>query len=908
MKTIRQTAFALFLLLISFLAVSCNEIVSDEESKTNACEIRIALGDLPTDSTEGRTVKPDKLVETELSYKLVATKGNNELEEYWATYEEMIRATLLLDAGEWSFTLDAYTAEGKDAALHGVTTKEIKNGTNTLNFDMKQTASGVGSFCMNLTLGKDPDFTQVKAKICNVDGTPLTADMMGDSYNPETDGSLEQIWTSEDFAAEDFDGTVTFAVSDNVPTGSYLLFFTLTDKNGEEREFPAAVYVAPGNNSTDSYDVSKSGTHTALYSVTYSDGVDNEEIEVPVDEALYKAGDAVTVKSSVERIGYTFGSWVRSDTGGSVKPGDSFEMPDKNLTLTPNWIPAGNTQYSVEHHLQNVNETKTAAANSYTLDSTTIEQKYGVTLDLTEAEPRVYTGYTAQSVAQKTIAADGSTVVVIRYDRNTDTVYRVEHYLQDLNENKTDVVETYTIDGSASEKKTGITGVWTAAAAKTYTGFTAQPFEQAEIAADGSTIVNIYYNRDRYGVTYADGVADETITVPESTDWCYEATVTVASAPTRTGYTFACWNRSDSAAVCEAGSTFTMPAAAVTLTAAWTANTNTAYNVNHHWQNLNAAGTGVQSTYTLHESEQMTGTTGGDTSAVEKTYTGFTAQPFSQTKIAADGSTVVDIYYNRNSDTVYTVRHYKQNLNPAGTDVSGTDITADYTVDAAAPDSRAGTTGALTVVVAETYEGFTAQPFEQTAIAADGSTVVNIYYNRNTYTVTYNDGVANETITVPESTDWCYGATVTVSNAVPKRTGYTFLGWAETDSATSATYSSAGNMSVIMGAAPVTLYAVWAKNAVPGGNIIITANEYTDMQIFTCELTGTNKNVLTFTGEEGYDSYEWWIGIADSASGDLRIYEWDTSSVSAGTYDVTLIVTDSSGVPRSQVMTIVIGR
>ena len=40
----------------------------------------------------------------------------------------------------------------------------------------------------------------------------------------------------------------------------------------------------------------------------------------------------------------------------------------------------------------------------------------------------------------------------------------------------------------------------TAAAAKTVAGFTAQSFQQKNIAGDGSTVVDIYYNRNSYGV------------------------------------------------------------------------------------------------------------------------------------------------------------------------------------------------------------------------------------------------------------------------------------------------------------------------------------------------------------------------------------------------------------------------
>ena len=70
------------------------------------------------------------------------------------------------------------------------------------------------------------------------------------------------------------------------------------------------------------------------------------------------------------------------------------------------------------------------------------------------------------------------------------------------------------------------------------------------------------------------------------------------------------------------------------------------YTVNHMWQNIN------DDEYTVHESETLTGTTREDTAAVARDYTGFTVQTFTQVEIAGDGTTVVNIYYNRNEYTV----------------------------------------------------------------------------------------------------------------------------------------------------------------------------------------------------------------------------------------------------------------
>ena len=79
----------------------------------------------------------------------------------------------------------------------------------------------------------------------------------------------------------------------------------------------------------------------------------------------------------------------------------------------------------------------------------------------------------------------------------------------------------------------------------------------------------------------------------------------------------------------------------MTLYAQWTAGTGTAYKVEHWQQNIADDG------YTLERTEPMTGTTGEETAAKAEETAGFTAKEFVQEKIAADGSTVVKIWYDR---------------------------------------------------------------------------------------------------------------------------------------------------------------------------------------------------------------------------------------------------------------------
>jgi hypothetical protein len=51
---------------------------------------------------------------------------------------------------------------------------------------------------------------------------------------------------------------------------------------------------------------------------------------------------------------------------------------------------------------------------------------------------------------------------------------------------------------------------------------------------------------------------------------------------------------------------------------------------------------------------------------------------------------------------------------------------------------KLGTTEGLTNATANTYSGFTVQPIEQKEISGDSSTVVEVKYSRNTYTIDFD--------------------------------------------------------------------------------------------------------------------------------------------------------------------------
>lgn len=77
------------------------------------------------------------------------------------------------------------------------------------------------------------------------------------------------------------------------------------------------------------------------------------------------------------------------------------------------------------------------------------------------------------------------------------------------------------------------------------------------------------------------------------------------------------------------------------------------------------------------------------------------------------------------ANTTYTVIHWQENADDNGYSYAESD------------KDQPGASGAQTAARAKSYPGFTAQSFTQETIAGDGSTIVNVYYKRNEYTVTF---------------------------------------------------------------------------------------------------------------------------------------------------------------------------
>jgi len=134
---------------------------------------------------------------------------------------------------------------------------------------------------------------------------------------------------------------------------------------------------------------------------------------------------------------------------------------------------------------------------------------------------------------------------------------------------------------------------------------------------------------------------------------------------------------------------------------------------------------------------------------------------------AVNEDITVTLYYVAGT-AKYTVKHYYQNLE------DGSQYTMDPTIV-----ELTGDIDAYTEADANNKPGFRCKGIPQNTIAADGTTVVEIYYDREYYTAVFD---VNGGINGPEPIYAKYGTTFKVSDIQqPERKGYVFEDWFDPD-------------------------------------------------------------------------------------------------------------------------------
>ena len=331
-----------------------------------------------------------------------------------------------------------------------------------------------------------------------------------------------------------------------------------------------------------------------------------------------------------------------------------------------------------------------------------------------------------------------------------------------------------------------------------------------------------------YTVTLAKGTGISSVSGAGT--YNYGASVAI-KATVSTGYTWSKWTGTKETTT--QNYTFTMPANNVSNTATATLNTYTiSYTLN--------GGSVATANPTSYNVTTATFTLNNPTKT-GYTFSGWTGTGLSSASTSVSvtkGSTGNRSYtatWTANTNTPYKVKHWKQNIDTATTQDS-----TNYTL--ATTENLTGTTGASVTPTRKTYTGFTSPSGSAITIAADGSSELNYYYTRNSYTLSLAKGTGISSVSGAGT--YHYEKSVTINATVSA--GYSWKEWTGGKATTTKSYTFKMPANNVSNTANATAH-VLTVNYYAGG---ATNGTLSSTNLTTSQLNGTSL-LLTQTGNYG---------------------------------------------------------
>ena len=229
---------------------------------------------------------------------------------------------------------------------------------------------------------------------------------------------------------------------------------------------------------------------------------------------------------------------------------------------------------------------------------------------------------------------ENKTYTVIYHPANVG--FTVNHYLQNVADNN------YTLN--VSERHDGFTESEVGdGLAETYPGFAALLYNtKAKVAADGSTVVEIYYDRNYYMMSFDldGGFGVEPI-------YARYGTPVKVENPTKPGYTFNGWDPAVPT---------TVPAENTTYKAKWQAEKNAKVSVVFWYENADDNGysymDSVVKDVTVNSSINSGNYQNENFTGRDNAHFTYNAAKAETVTVKADGSTVLNVYFKRNTYTL----------------------------------------------------------------------------------------------------------------------------------------------------------------------------------------------------------------------------------------------------------------
>ncbi len=451
-------------------------------------------------------------------------------------------------------------------------------------------------------------------------------------------------------------------------------------------------------------------------------------------------------------------------------------------------------------------------------------------------------------------------------------------------------------DCASPKTQTGKIGSSYTIYSPTITGYKPSSTSISGTFTSASSTSIVRYSERSYTISYnANGGSG----APSSqTKWYFSDLTLSSTKPTRTGYDFVGWGTSSSStsASYSAGGKYTSNVSR-TLYAVWSPKAYTvSYNAN--------GGVGAPSSQTKYYNQTLT------LSNVTPYRDGYT---FNGWATSSTGSAVYSAggsYTANASRTLYAVwskavQKYTVSYNANGgsgvpasqTKIAGLNMTLSSTIPTRSGYTFMGWgTSSLSTVASYAAGG---------VYSADASITLYAVWSKNpsTYTISYN---ANGGSGAPSSQTKTENVTLTLSSTRPTRSGYTFMGWSTSSTASYATYSAGGSYTAN---ASTTLYAVWSKNTsyytvsynANGGTGAPASQTKTENVTLTLSSTRPTRSGYTFLGwstSSSATSPSYYPGGSYTANASRTLYAVWERDVSY--YTVSYYANGGSGAPASQ--------
>ena len=147
--------------------------------------------------------------------------------------------------------------------------------------------------------------------------------------------------------------------------------------------------------------------------------------------------------------------------------------------------------------------------------------------------------------------------------------------------------------------------------------------------------------------------------------------------------------------------------------------------------------------------------------------------------------------------------------------------------------------------------------------------------------------------------------TFTISSTTPTKSGYTFKGWSTSSSATSATYSAGGTISVGYKSSK-TLYAVWEEQ-VTTISITVYKGNWASFKLLGVDSNNITSSSKTYTVNSGQSIDVDWYGSFSSTSGSESVGYITTTTYTSSCYNMVKATSNTYPGGGSDSMTAVSG-